>query len=508
MRDVFGDSIFPIPEDKNIQLPGDFDYFSRLLEQEELKTAAIIERVQSLLPCEHGSVISQEKQLGILERIQYWSTIANERRGNKNVSFLLVNLPDHDSVTPILRNTATRSGIKMINVPLPDSSEIEETIDCHERAGKIVLVNGTSQKDAARFLHSYNLRTILGWLNELSENHKELTIKNLKGLINPCKNVWIEILEQRESILKKIQGEIIGQEDVNDSLKKVFEGIFDRLTLEQKIVSKGDQSPLGYLFFAGPTGVGKTEVVRIFAREIEGKKIPFRKIQMTEYRESHSISRFIGAPPGYVGYGKGELGNFIFANQHRGALLLFDEFEKAHPRVQTIFLTMLEGSMTTGDGEKLDLSNCFMVFTSNAGAIELKDSLSQFDKDQVVKENRGIIKNALMKAGAPIELIGRFMTAIMPFNYITEDEAKQIIEKNLQKIQVEFRDTRNIRLVFDFSIQRYLVDIFRENKELGARNMVNHINGLRQNLSVLAKEMKEATDVCMLKAIKKHLFPQ
>ncbi|NJL32787.1 MAG: AAA domain-containing protein [Chloroflexaceae bacterium] len=235
--------------------------------------------------------------------------------------------------------------------------------------------------------------------------------------------------------------------------------------------------PLTSIFFAGPTGVGKTEVFRALA-DFFHPAIQSRQFNMTEYRMPFGLARFFGELP-YERHGKGELGQFLFNNP--ASIILFDEFEKADPEVQQSFLTILEGKLTTGDGTSIDLSQTIFVFTSNAGSEELQ----LLPPARTVEEGRQrehlckeLVHRGLMMAGARPELIGRLISTIVTFQPLGEAEISQIIALRLSKLE----QRRKVR--FDTSVTDFLLD--RYDRRYGARALVEFIErDLQVDLSEL-----------------------
>ena len=159
--------------------------------------------------------------------------------------------------------------------------------------------------------------------------------------------------------------EVIGQEE---AISEVVGAItVDRMGLRSR------NRPIGSFFFLGPTGVGKTEVAKRIAKSLFGRETDMIRIDMSEYMEKHSVSRLIGAPPGYVGYEEG--GQLTEALRHKPyAVLLFDEFEKAHMDVWNIFLQILdEGHVTDGQGRKISTKETIIIMTSNMGSEYIAD---------------------------------------------------------------------------------------------------------------------------------------
>lgn len=190
---------------------------------------------------------------------------------------------------------------------------------------------------------------------------------------------------EREKILtleKSLKEKVIGQPDAVESVA--------RAVLRSRAGLSKRNMPIGSFLFLGPTGVGKTELCKALALELFDTTNRLVRIDMSEYMEKHSVSRLIGAPPGYVGYDEG--GQLTEAvRRDPFSVVLFDEVEKAHPDVWSILLQMLDdGRLTSGDGRTVDFSNCVVILTSNIGAHHLLEASSQIHKLQTVGGGKNV----------------------------------------------------------------------------------------------------------------------
>lgn len=241
-----------------------------------------------------------------------------------------------------------------------------------------------------------------------------------------------EILVNLEKYLGK---DIIGQDDaikvISKAIRRGRSGITD------------PHRPIGSFIFMGPTGVGKTELAKVIAREVFGGEDALIKIDMSEFGEKHNVSRLVGAPAGYVGYDDGgKLTEQIRRKPY--SVVLFDEIEKAHPDVFNILLQILEdGTLTDGQGTKVKFNNSIVILTSNLGAEDMyRESEMGFSvktkKDAKALEaehaaNEASAMKALRKIMRP-ELVNRF-DAIVTFNALTEKNVEQIFDNMIEDLK-------------------------------------------------------------------------
>jgi ATP-dependent Clp protease ATP-binding subunit ClpC len=223
---------------------------------------------------------------------------------------------------------------------------------------------------------------------------------------------------------------VIGQ---SDAVKKLVKAI-----QRTRVGLKDPQKPIGSFIFLGPTGVGKTEMAKVLATYLFDKEDSLVRIDMSEYMEKFSVSRLVGAPPGYVGYEEGgQLTEKIRRKPY--SVILLDEIEKAHPDVFNLLLQVLDdGILTDGLGRRVDFRNTIIIMTSNIGARDLKDFGSGIGfstksrVDNMDEAARATIQNALKKAFAP-EFINR-LDDIIIFNSLERTDLHQIIDLLLVKL--------------------------------------------------------------------------
>ena len=219
--------------------------------------------------------------------------------------------------------------------------------------------------------------------------------------------------------------------------------------------------PIGNYLFSGPTGVGKTEVARQLS-SILG--IPLKRFDMSEYMERHSVSRLIGAPPGYVGYDQGGLlTDAVDQNPH--CVLLLDEMEKAHPDLFNILLQVMDhGSLTDHHGKTVDFRNVILIMTTNAGASDMAREGIGFGNN-ISKEDAG--DEAVKKTFTP-EFRNR-LDAIVPFAYLVPKVVARVVDKFILQLELQLAD-QNVHIKVDDDARKWLAKSGYD-KLFGARPM-------------------------------------
>ena len=227
-----------------------------------------------------------------------------------------------------------------------------------------------------------------------------------------------------------IRGKVIGQDEAVDKVVKAIQ--------RNRAGLKDPNKPIGSFFFLGPTGVGKTQLAKVLARNLFDSDDALIRIDMSEYMEKFSISRLVGAPPGYVGYEEGgQLTEKVRRKPY--AIILLDEIEKAHPDVFNLLLQVLDdGHMTDGLGRKIDFKNTILIMTSNIGARQLADfgtgvGFGTKSQEEAKETNsKLVIQNALRKAFSP-EFLNRVDDMIM-FKSLSREDIHKIIDIELEKL--------------------------------------------------------------------------
>ena len=268
----------------------------------------------------------------------------------------------------------------------------------------------------------------------------------------PPKHVTKSDIDSLKSLASNLKMVVFGQDEAIDSLATAIK--LSRAGLNES------EKPIGSFLFSGPTGVGKTEVSRQLANILG---IELLRFDMSEYMERHTVSRLIGAPPGYVGFDQGGLmTEAVTKNPH--SVLLLDEIEKAHPDVFNLLLQVMDhGTLTDNNGRKADFRNVILVMTTNAGAQEMARSSIGFSEQNHTSDGLEILK----KTFTP-EFRNR-LDSIVQFSSLSKETIRTVVDKFLVALQVQL-DDKNVVLHIDESV----VEWFVENgysKSMGARPM-------------------------------------
>ena len=309
-------------------------------------------------------------------------------------------------------------------------------------------------------------------------------------------NPWAKIDRQKllkaESILAQ---RVMGQEEAVRMTAAILRRCFYNLSGAQ--FSRYSNRPKGVLFFAGPTGVGKTELAKTITEFIFGSEHNYIRFDMSEFSQEHADQRLVGAPPGYVGYEVGgELTNAI--RQRPFSVLLFDEIEKAHPKILDIFLQILDdGRLTSGRGETAYFSESLIIFTSNLGIYEITptgEKIQRVTPDMPYSEIREKLIDAIQdhfkyRLGRP-EILNRIGENIVVFDFLRPEHARGVLNKMLRNLRLKLEDEHKIQLSIDPYVENKLYEEICSDLSMGGRGIGNKLEKIFINpLSTLLFEL-------------------
>lgn len=306
------------------------------------------------------------------------------------------------------------------------------------------------------------------WEEDSKNNKIEVTEDNVADVVSMMTGIPVNRIAQTESnklanLPDLIKGKVIGQDE---AVLKIARSI-----QRNRAGLKDPNRPIGSFIFLGQTGVGKTQLAKVIAKELFDSEDALVRIDMSEYMEKFAISRLVGAPPGYVGYEEGgQLTEKVRRKPY--CVVLLDEIEKAHPDVFNMMLQVLDdGYLTDSLGRKIDFKNTIIIMTSNVGARQLKDfgqgvgfgtsaKVAQADE-----HSKSVIENALKKTFAP-EFLNRIDDVIV-FNALEKHDIDKIIEIELKKLYARIADL-GYKLILTDSAKAFIAEKGYD-KQFGAR---------------------------------------
>ncbi|MEP7252865.1 MAG: ATP-dependent Clp protease ATP-binding subunit, partial [Ginsengibacter sp.] len=338
-----------------------------------------------------------------------------------------------DKAIDVLDEVGARVHLKNINVP-QEVVELEKKIDDikHEK-NKVVksqrFEEAASLRDTEKRLQEDLEKAKADWEEESKNRRFPIDEEAIAEVVSMMTGIPVKRMVQAETeklrrMAVDLTGAVVGQDE---AIQKVVKAI-----QRNRVGLKDPKKPIGTFIFLGPTGVGKTELARALARYMFDSDDALIRIDMSEYMEKFTVSRLIGAPPGYVGYEEGgQLTEKVRRKPY--SVILLDEIEKAHPDIYNILLQVLDdGQLTDGLGRKIDFKNTMIIMTSNIGARQLKDfgdgvGFSTASRQMNSEENtKAVIEKALKRTFSP-EFLNRIDDVVI-FNNLTQEDIFSIID--------------------------------------------------------------------------------
>ncbi|MEK7226423.1 MAG: ATP-dependent Clp protease ATP-binding subunit, partial [Bacteroidota bacterium] len=338
-----------------------------------------------------------------------------------------------DKAIDVMDEVGARVHLKNINVP-ENIVDLEKKIeDVKNEKNRVVksqkFEEAASLRDTEKRLQEDLEKAKAEWEEESKHKRFPIGEEDIAEVVSMMTGIPVKRMVEAETVkLRKMaldmQEMVVGQED---AISKVVKSI-----QRNRVGLKDPKKPIGTFIFLGPTGVGKTELARALARYMFDSEDSLIRIDMTEYMEKFTVSRLIGAPPGYVGYEEGgQLTEKVRRKPY--SVILLDEIEKAHPDIYNILLQVLDdGQLTDGLGRKVDFKNTLIIMTSNIGVRQLKDfgdgvgfatSSRMENQDEA---NKAVIEKALKKTFSP-EFLNRIDDVVI-FNSLTKEHIFNIID--------------------------------------------------------------------------------
>jgi len=322
---------------------------------------------------------------------------------------------------------------------------------------------GTTEEDEISFIVKEYEDRYNQWFSSLKDSKKEVSKQDLYAALSDKIGVFIDanVSDSKfKNIFTNLQKHVFGQDE---ALRKI-----SNCVVRSSFGLSSSNRPLGSFMFLGPTGSGKTYLAKTLAMEAFGSESSLVRLDMSEFMEQASVSKLIGSPPGYIGFGESN----ILSEQLQkfpSSIFLFDEVEKAHPDVINILLQIMDnGQLTTSVGRKLDFKNSIIILTGNVGFQFADNKKMGFFQAAAQALTKDVVKENLQKFFRP-EFLAR-LNDIVVFNSLTEEALRKIAEKEISKIKDSLKDKQ---IAFRVSEEVYAF-ILNETKSSndGARKII------------------------------------
>jgi ATP-dependent Clp protease ATP-binding subunit ClpC len=378
------------------------------------------------------------------------------------------NLPD--KAIDVLDEAGSRARIQAMILP-PHLKEMEEDIKrvTQQKEDAIALEGfetAASLRDQEKQMLAKFKLLKEEWKRSQSDKEVVVSAKDIAYIVSKWTGIPVFKLEEQESekllrMEQELHRRIVGQDEAISAISKAIR--------RSRAGFKNPKRPIGSFIFLGPTGVGKTELAKALAEFMFGDEKSLIRIDMSEHMERHSVSRLVGAPPGYVGYGEGgTLTEKVRRNPY--SVILLDEIEKASPDVFNILLQVLEdGHLTDSMGRKVDFKHCVLIMTSNVGArlITQKSSLGFTTSDEEItyKRMKEMVMGEVKKTFNP-EFLNR-LDEVIVFHALTEVHLRSIVHKEIRELNRQLTENQ-LELTLDDAAVEWILKK-EDNTRYGAR---------------------------------------
>lgn len=411
---------------------------------------------------------SKEETLQILENIKFRYEDHHQVTYTPEALEACVNLTDRyisdrafpDKAIDALDEVGSRIHMQNLHVP-PHIEELEHLIEAKNKEKNTLVAAQKYElaaecRDTIRQMEEELAQAKQAWIESENADRATVTADDVAQTVSMMSGVPVQRIAQAESVRllqmgNQLKGEVIGQDAAIDKLVKSIQ--------RSRVGLKDPNRPIGSFIFLGPTGVGKTYLAKSLAEQMFGSADAVIRVDMSEFMEKFSVSRLIGAPPGYVGYEEGgQLTEKVRRKPY--SIVLLDEIEKAHADVYNMLLQVLdEGHLTDSIGRKVDFKNTIIIMTSNVGTRQLKEFGHGVGFEQPSQNSdeyaHNVIQKALSKTFSP-EFLNRVDDVII-FDQLSRESIFKIIDLELEKL---YRRVGNLgfRIELSDAAKNFLAD--------------------------------------------------
>ncbi len=352
-----------------------------------------------------------------------------------------------DKAIDLIDEASSRVRLRASSLP-PEGKELETSLIKISRQKEEAIRNQEFEKASQLRDEENELRDQIreiqeDWKKEQEKNKPQVTEEEIAHIVSSWTGIPVGDLKQGETEKLKdmediLHTRVIGQDKAVTAVSKAIRRARSGL--------KNPERPIGSFLFCGPTGVGKTELAKVLADYFFGSSENLIRVDMSEYMEKHTVSKLIGSPPGYVGYGDG--GQLTEAVRRKPySVVLFDEVEKAHPDVFNVMLQMLDdGHLTDSRGRRVSFKNTIIIMTSNVGANRMSNTggigFFSASKDKAEDDEYKRMKDAVMeevKRGFKPEFINR-LDDVVVFRHLNRDDMRRIVDIMIKDLEMRLKE--------------------------------------------------------------------